>query len=602
MLSAPDRTLLALSAFSTAVLVAWICFYSSYGLDLSDEGFYLNSIVRPFDYAVNIPPSFFGFIYHWPYRWLGGDVATLRFYNVVCTFALGWLLSFVVILRFWNLHFVVLVVVSAGLSTLILTAFHLWLLTPNYNTLTLQSLCLVMIGLLISEEFSKEWRAAGWALIGLGGWLCCMAKLTTAFALGIVILIYVLAFRRASLRALAGAAAIAFMLLVSSAHLMGGATALFARMADSAEAVAILGSGQELSRIFRLDSLSARFWDIAVASFAALVLLLNLRPVRWPHKLIGAAILSVGLLLTVVVALTGKDPFAAKSASPFLVPIFMALGAAAYYRNYLVENLTYDRIALAAIFLILPHLVALGSNGNYWKIGVHAAMFWTLSAVIFLSPLAKLSSNHGTAVVLPFAVAAQLLTASLVNSGQEKPYRQVRDLRSYTSETVAPGGGKLILSQSSHDYYASALIQSRVAGFVTGQPTVDLSGRSPTLLYMLDGRALGQPWLVGAYPGSNAMAIRTLRLESCADLAKAWLLTEPDGPRRLDQGAVLASFGAKAMDYLIVASFNTGANDGDYPEPHTQHLLKPLRDFDSAAKTCGEAKQQASSVSGGSQF
>lgn len=63
-----DQTLLALSAATTAILFARLLYHSSYGLDLSDEGFYLSSIANPFAYAINILPSLFGFVFHWPYQ------------------------------------------------------------------------------------------------------------------------------------------------------------------------------------------------------------------------------------------------------------------------------------------------------------------------------------------------------------------------------------------------------------------------------------------------------------------------------------------------------------------------------------------------------
>ncbi|NOJ43949.1 hypothetical protein [Bradyrhizobium australiense] len=148
-----DRTLLVLSAVTTAILFIWLLYYSSHGLNLADEGFYLNVIANPFSYAINIPPSLFGFVFDWPYQWAGGDIAVLRMANVTLTMALGWILSFLVNRRLWTVCWPRAAVLSAGIASLALVAFHIWLLlTPNYYTLNIQSVLMVMIGLLLAVQ------------------------------------------------------------------------------------------------------------------------------------------------------------------------------------------------------------------------------------------------------------------------------------------------------------------------------------------------------------------------------------------------------------------------------------------------------------------
>lgn len=165
-----DRTLLALSAVTTAILFAWLLYYTSYGLSLNDEGFYLNSIANPFAYAINMPPSLFGFVYHWPYKWAGGDIAVLRMANVTLTMALGWILSFLVIRRLWTVAWPYAAVLSAGIASMALLAFFTRLrLTPNYHTLNIQSISMVMIGLLLADRPGRLRQVLG------GFWLALAA-------------------------------------------------------------------------------------------------------------------------------------------------------------------------------------------------------------------------------------------------------------------------------------------------------------------------------------------------------------------------------------------------------------------------------------------
>lgn len=216
-----DRSLLALSSVTTAILFAWLLYYSRYGFNLSDESFHLRSIASPFAYPINIPPSLFGFVYHWPYQWTGGDIAVLRMANVSLTMALG-----------WSQLPCDPASLDSGLAIcngaigrnrqLALVEFQGWLLTPSYYTLAFQSLLMVMIGLLLADSPGRINQVLGWILIGIGGWCCFMAKPTTAAAISLVVMLYVIVLHRKSLLPMLGAALVALALLIVTAYLIDG--------------------------------------------------------------------------------------------------------------------------------------------------------------------------------------------------------------------------------------------------------------------------------------------------------------------------------------------------------------------------------------------
>ncbi|MGL3104524.1 hypothetical protein [Bradyrhizobium sp. BR 1432] len=603
-----DRTLLVLSAVTTAILLAWLLYYSSYGLELSHEGWYLNSIANPFAYTINMPPSLFGFVYHWPYRWVGGDIAVLRMANVTFTMALGWILAFLMIRRLWTVGWRQTAVLSAGIASLALVVSNDWLLTPNYNTLNFQSLLMVMIGLLLADRPGRIGQVLGWVLVGVGGWFCFMAKPTTAAGIALVVILNVVVLRRKSLLPMLGAALIALALLIVTAYLIdGGITGLVTRMVKSAEMEVLFGAGHELSLMFRINWLVTSRSQLAIAVLMAIALLLSIL-MGSTHKLLPSLALAALLIVTIAIALLGIHPISIEPSTLFLVPAFTCLGAMFYREGLVLRVQAPTSLALGLTFLVLPHLFALGTNANYWIGGSQAALFWMLAVVAFLSPLGQ--QGRSFAALLPLTVLAQLLAASIVNDAMLKPFRQVKDLRAYTAVTSLPGGGKLILPQSYHDYLATARAQARAAGLEVSMPMVDLSGRWPGLLYVLETRALGLPWLTGTiffrgnltregwfglpwrgYPGSNAAAVEALGLENCVDLVKAWVLIEPDGPRHLDHASIMASFGAGQADYVVAATFET-PNDGDYPNAYTQFLLKPVRPAAVAEQSCREARYQ----------
>lgn len=595
-----DRSLLALSSLTTAILLAWLLHYSRYGLNLSDESFYLNSIANPFVYPINIPPSLFGFVYHWPYQWAGGDIAVLRMANVTLTMALGWSLSFLVIRRLWMVDWPRAALLSTGIASLSLVEFQGLMLTPSYYTLTFQSLLMVMIGLLLAGRPGRIHQVLGWSLIGVGGWCCFMAKPTTAAAIALVVLLYVIVLHRKSLLPMVGAALVVLALLIVTAYLIdGGITGLVNRMVNSAELEILLGARHELSVIFRLDWLATSRSELAIAASVAIALLLSIF-MGSTHRLLPSLALAAVLIVTIAIALLGTDPISIRRSTLFLVPAFTCLGAIFYRKGLVLRTQASTGIALALTFLVLPHLFALGSNLNYWFLGSNAALFWMLAVVAFLSPLAQ--EGRSVATLLPLTVLAQLLTASAVNGGFLKPFRQVKELRAYSAVMPMPGRGKLVLSQSFHDYLATARAQARAAGLEVGAPVIDLAGLSPGLLYVLETRVLGLPWQIGGFRGSNAVAVETLGLENCADLAKAWVLIEPDGPYHLEQASIMASFGAEQADYVAAAAFAPPVYDWDNPIPTRQFLYKPVRPAALAEQSCREARQQRLDTQKGSQW
>ncbi|UQR61347.1 hypothetical protein LRP30_31010 [Bradyrhizobium sp. C-145] len=583
--------LLALSVVTTAILFARLLYYCGYGLNLGDEGFYLNFIANPFPYAMNNSASLFGFVYHWPYQWVGGDIAVLRMANVVLTTALGWILGFLVIRRLWKADWPHAAVLSAGIASLALYHFRLsWGLTPNHYSLASQSLMLVMIGLLLAERQETASQVLGAILVGVSGWCCFMAKPTTAAAIALVVILYVVILRRKSLLHMLGAALVAFTLLVSTAYLLdGGIIGLVSRMVNSVKLEATLGSGHDMSGILRIDALATSRSQVAMAVIMAVGLLLGVL-IGDTQKLLISIALIAALIITLAIALLQIDPISVEPSLLFLAPAFACLGAMFYRRGLIVRIQTPSSTALTLTFFVLPLVFALGSRLNYWSVGSMEVLFWMLAVVAFLSPLAQ--QGCGVATLLPLSVLAQLLVAPVVSDAVIKPFAQVKDLRTYSKVISMPRSGKLVLSKSFHDHLSTARAQARTAGLEAGLPLICLTGRASSLLYVLETRALGLPWLAGGHPGSNAVAVETLGSENCADLAIAWVLIEPEGERHLDQASVMASFGAAQENYVAVATFAPPVFEGEYSNAARQLLLKPLRSAALAEQSCREIRRQ----------
>lgn len=246
------------------------------------------------------------------------------------------------------------------------------------------------------------------------------------------------------------------------------------------------------------------------------------------------------------------------------------------------------------MFLMLPHAYAFGSNGNYWSTGAGAGLFWVLGGLAILGPMAS-SASVGAALV-PLALAGQLVTVALIHTGMAAPYRQPEPLwkNDYASEFGLPGQ-KLMLSRGFGRYLDEAVGTATAAGFKKNTPVVDLTGQSPGILYSMGANNIGQAWIIGGYPGSDALAEASLKRVPCTELSQAWLLLEEDGPREISTD-VLHAYGANlSTDFELLGSFQTAEGMGGYETPpRLQKLFKSIRSFEAATTACTAKKTTGS--------
>ena len=102
--------------------------------------------------------------------------------------------------------------------------------------------------------------------------------------------------------------------------------------------------------------------------------------------------------------------------------------------------------------------------------------------------------------------------------------------------------------------------------FKDGQLILDMTGRSPGLIYAIKGKPLLSPWVIGGYSKSNKYLEYLLSKEKCKNLKNAWILIEPDGPRSLNQ------------EYLLQNGINI-KNDNNYKEVAKINFKNKSRSF-----------------------
>ena len=187
--------IIAIAMAMAAALIVFVILQQSVGFDFSDEGFYLNWITDPSQYGASVTQ--FGFIYHPLFQLVGNDVAALRYLSRAIELLLAVAVFYILIKQIerpgsrqirWQRC-----ALALALATSVMASCQDWLPTPSYNSLNLQGLLVLVLGLLMIDDDRGVGRPlCGAVLVGFGGWLCFMAKPTTAVLLGPLVIVYLL--------------------------------------------------------------------------------------------------------------------------------------------------------------------------------------------------------------------------------------------------------------------------------------------------------------------------------------------------------------------------------------------------------------------------
>jgi hypothetical protein len=579
--------LLALSiSFLSSVyaFVGLLCDCTS-GFDFSDEGAYLQWISHPWSYHSSVTQ--FGFIYHPLYLLSSGRIPVLRQLNVCITYALGYCFSRQILGATIasgrardRMSSIVLCMVSFTLASATFSLFGLWLLTPGYNSLTLQALLITGIGGTLLVRHEGRWAFTGASLIGAGVAVACLAKPTTGGVLSLVVACFMLKSKWQK-KSIVAMAALTFACLIAFAviEIDGNALRFAQRISVGLVDARSLEAGHALANILRWDGYHFE-----------------------PVEKILLVTLSLGIAGTTYLA-AGKSPFS-RTASAALVLGSAVLGCVLTYtrlgvtikfglfRELLLlaipggalvevairwhsgETLRHEGQYWASILFLglLPFIYAFGTNRNYWLCGSEAAVFWVVGGIAIL--LGGCRRRRSILIAIPATVVLQALTAVLTQYNGEHANRQSTPI--IANEAIVQGIDRckgLRVNRDTAAYLGALKSITAANDFPSGGHILDLTGRFPGALYLVGADSLGLAWLIGGYNGSEALALRALGRESHEQLADCWILTEVDGPRAIPP-TILDGFGLKlGRDYVNVGMLRSP--NGEYPGGLTQVLYKP---------------------------
>ena len=596
------RLLVFVGLLLIILLLTRLALLMNVGIDLTDEGYYLNWISNPWLYQYYV--SQFGYIYHPIYQLLGSDFVKLRVFNALFTYALGLMLSYLIIQRLsthQSKDFYL--VASAGIalsSLLILMITGHWLPSPSYNSLCFQGLLITMIGMVLSDANHKHRVLLAAFLIGLGGWLVFMAKPTSALLLCIVVPLYFALELKKYWRVLVGAGLVSLcLLLIAALYIDGSIVQFIKRYQMGLLLLDSMGSKHGVDKLLRLDLFKVSMVDqykFLLISVLITGLFLCIQRGSSKLKLIAIAVMLVTITVMLWYAFSNNG---IKINTPryhplvLLAPLLAAMVCGVFCGR--INQPAKITGKLTFVLLILPYVYAAGSGNNYWETAAGAMLFWMLASLMMLG---RTTPNHTQIIVLALIVAS--LSVKVLLDAQNSPYRQTETLAHQASVFINPHTQKeLMLSKDTAIYLSdlSQLLQKN--GFKKHTPVIDFTGHHPGTPYFMQANAIGQAWAIGGYDGSSNMAALALNQATCHEIANAWLIIEKEGRRRIDV-RILEQHGIQAdkshytkvgMIFTKVLTDPGFVNESHPDGRYEQYFLKPTQPK-SQEKKCMAYHQQ----------
>ena len=154
-----------------------------------------------------------------------------------------------------------------------------------------------------------------------------------------------------------------------------------------------------------------------------------------------------------------------------------------------------ELIYLGFYFLFLPYIFAFGTSNAYWYQAQLVVYFWVLSSFCFL--VAVLNKKNALSIIALICVILQVLIICFVTRSLKMPYRQESFLNfnHYKYYRINKNTG-LNININLIQCVDEIKRQMNNKGFLNQTPLIDMTGHSPGMVFLLHGKAVGNPWVL----------------------------------------------------------------------------------------------------------
>lgn len=536
------------------IQIALYCWMAPRGFEFTDEAFYFHNYLHWRDFTGTL--TFFGAYFEWPFRALGMNIGAIRVLTLLMVLASGAVLMHA-LLRFdlreqtdggmpaAAIPFSRWYLIAPMASAMMYFGYLATLRAPSYNTLSLFTMALCTACMLRTLEHQAVGRTgrAPPLLYGLllGAFFLSKATSSVLMVMGHILFFIALnrnwQWKRVFEIVALVTAGFALNLVVLSFLFPGWIESL-------REGIVIMDVRSGSQNDYSAGRMLLRLrWDIQVAleaTWPGLVLAgVLFYAVR--RKLYTASPTLVSLVVIAMVSVAAFGLVHEKQTRLWLVGMSVAtLGMWILERQGrpLRAMRRAERVDLAVMALLfyLTLAFSMGSNLSTFGHSAIASTFVFCGLYLRLYRLAHLGLLPR--VALAAAACVLCLPALLVQvwalTNVEDNYRQLVPLgRHDIPMTVGTPATRLWVDGTTAKSLNDMKAMVSKAGFKQGDDILDLTGDGPGFIYAVGGNPLATPWMIGAFPGSDAAAAHIIGTLNPALVRNAWLLTSTNNPVRV---------------------------------------------------------------------
>lgn len=560
------------------------------GLEITDEGYYL--LLEEYPENFHYGTSIFGILVNPIYEVFGGNFVVLRVISVTIFFALATyffyeLLSFIGLKKNSANHKTLSY--SISLASSVFFVYSVYVLTPSYNSVTLQTL--ILYGILIFQLLKEQVKNKVFVeiLIGADLVLIAVSKPTTGIVIFVLTVLLLVGLK------LSSKFRISFWTII-----LGGISTLFLLFVwmnlQGSSLIDFFVEGSKLQQAFNprysiLNMIRTDFdfvW-IDLLSFS-LLFTFALGAFSQHEGIVSQRIFRIALLANVIFLCAY---FANTGCNLTQTPVFLYgfFGVAIYCLKLLFsgrfKSPSFLSLVLVFLFLVLPWAYVFGTNNNYLIAEIQASIFWIAASLLLFFQFENQSSPIKPSILNIYASLIVISVCTTLIYSFSNPYRQApTSLNNTVSVQIGIRNTTVLVPDSFGIYVNKVKSVAQKAGLLPGTQFIDLTGESPGTVFLLGGKTIYQPWLIGGYPGSNSFAEKVLFSASCSEINQAWVLYSEDNNRNFDPSLLSTINLSLENDYELVGEFQLPDGFGSSPEGYRQYLYKPKINRETVPKNC----------------
>ena len=564
---------------------SFFAYLSAFGIEFSDEGFYLNWIAHPLNYKISY--THFGYLYAPIFEVLGKNIVYLRIVSNFILYLLGWFFTYVALSRLLDLRTGLQTILIALPIASLVMLFHakIWLITPSYNS-AIYSAILVSstFAILLCNPNNKNSKInlLFWLGLSTSGVIAVLAKPTSAALLGLILIAVTILQRSFAWKHFALATLWAvFLVTLFAVSLDGSPFFFFERVSNGLLVIQLRDAGYGLND-FGLERFftAIPFFENWVYAYICLATIISLQLFHYISLLQKWPVFLLIFITPAAVAINVNHfPWLA------LYPIAVGSLISSIISKLRQPGKLNDKLIVwSGIFIVLPLVYSFGTNGQLWEHAQSASFFILLAIILLVVSHVKIDAQANLFTTI--AAFSLLCSINVIYESASNPYRQTTSL--FKMETSANYAyGKITTNEDTANFISSYMYLAQENNFELGTGIIDFSGRTPAIPFLIGGINVGTPWMNGGYPGGLPSALQALSYVDCKQLHKAWLILEDEGPRELAfEGAEEINLnlgdyeflGSIAVPYFLAGHRLTGTQS--FFKPKKNKHIKHCKDIE----------------------